>query len=248
MPDTRLHRGKAPEDDHLFGPQMLDLLGRATADLSLLLSRGYAEKSTLKLVGDRYSLTARQRVAVGRCACSDQQLAVRKKHQYPIDSIQNKILLLDGYNILITLESALSGGYIFRGRDGCIRDLAGIHGTYHKVNETIPAIKMIGQVLTELNLQKAVWYLDSPVSNSGRLKTIIRSLFQNCPIENEIQLVPNPDKELAAAEHCIATSDSVILDQCKQWLNLPLLLLNYLQQQGLSFHLIDLSNTENPAA
>ncbi len=247
MPDTRLHRGKAPEDDHLFGPQMLDVLGRAMADLSLLLSRGYAEKSSLKLVGDRYSLTARQRVAVGRCACSDQQLAGRKKTEIQTDSIQNQILLLDGYNILITLESALSGGYIFRGRDGCIRDLAGIHGTYRKVTETMPALEIIGHVLTELNIQKAVWYLDSPVSNSGRLKTIIRSRFQNCPFENEVQLVPNPDKELAAAEHCIATSDSAILDQCKRWLNLSLHLLNYLQKQGLSFHLIDLSITGNPA-
>lgn len=241
MPDTRLHRGKAPDDDHLFGPEMIDLLCRATTDLSLLLSRGYALKSSLMLVGDRYSLTARQRVAVGRCACSDQQLAGRNKTQYSTISIQNKTLLLDGYNILITLESALSGGYIFRGRDGCIRDLAGIHGTYRKVTETIPALELIGQTLKTLNIQKAVWYLDSPVSNSGRLKTILGSLFRNYPFENEIQLIPNPDKELAAAEHCIATSDSAILDQCQQWFNLSACLIEHLVQQGIPAALIDLS-------
>lgn len=243
MPDTRLHRGKAPGDDHLFGPPMLDLLGRATADLSLLLSRGYAEKSALMLVGDRYSLTARQRVAVARCACSDGQLAGRKKTQYPIDSIRNNILLLDGYNILITLESALSGGYLFRGRDGCIRDLAGIHGTYRKVTETIPALEMIGQVLAELKIQKTIWYLDSPVSNSGRLKTIICTLFKNSPFENEVELVLNPDKVLSVSEHCIATSDSVILDHCGQWLNLSVCLLDFLQQQKVSYELIDLSHS-----
>lgn len=242
MPDTRLHRGKAPEDDHLFSPRMLDSLGQATADLSWLLTRGYAANSSLKLVGDRYSLTARQRVAVARCACSDQQLAGRKKTQYPIESIQNQILLLDGYNILITLESALSGGYLFRGRDGCIRDLAGIHGTYRKVRETIPALEIIGQALTALEIQKVIWYLDSPVSNSGRLKTIIRTLFENAPFENEVELVPNPDKELAATAHYIATSDSAILDLCRRWLNLSLYLLKYLQQQGMHFELIDLSN------
>ncbi|MEN6307346.1 MAG: DUF434 domain-containing protein [Anaerohalosphaeraceae bacterium] len=243
MPDTRLHRGKAPGDDHLFAPEMLDLLGRATADLSLLLSRGYAENSTLKLVGDRYGLTARQRVAVARCACSDQQLAGRKKTEYPIESIQNQILLLDGYNILITLESALSGGYIFRGRDGCIRDLAGIHGTYRKVTETIPALEIIRHVLDGLRIQKAVWYLDSPVSNSGRLKTMIRTLFQSSPFENEVELVLNPDKVLAAADQCIATSDSAILDHCRRWLNLASYLLEYLRQRDISFEWIDLSQT-----
>src|SRR5256885_8530001 len=39
---------------------------------SWLLSRGYQPKSALKLVGDRHSLRERQRLAVGRAACSDE--------------------------------------------------------------------------------------------------------------------------------------------------------------------------------
>ena len=34
----------------------------------------------------------------------------------------------------------MSGAFIFRGRDGCLRDLAGIHGTYRKVEENRPGI------------------------------------------------------------------------------------------------------------
>jgi len=102
---------------------------------------------------------------------------------------------------------------------------------------------MIGRALTELNIQKAVWYLDSPVSNSGRLKTMICSLFRNCPFENEVQLVRNPDNELAAADHCIATSDSAILDQCKQWFNLSACLVEHLIQQGMKCAWIDLSKS-----
>jgi hypothetical protein len=33
-------------------------------------------------------------------------------------------------------------------------------------------------------------------------------------------VVPNPDKILATAEHIVATADSRILDQCRQWVNL----------------------------
>ena len=48
------------------------------ADFSWLLTRGYAEKGALKLVGDRFSLTERQRLAVMRSACSDQHLSPAK--------------------------------------------------------------------------------------------------------------------------------------------------------------------------
>jgi hypothetical protein len=56
---------------------MLPRLRQAVADFSMLLTKGYADKSSLKLVGDRFSLTQRQRVAVMRGSCSDQQLEGR---------------------------------------------------------------------------------------------------------------------------------------------------------------------------
>ena len=77
MPDKRTHRGKHPADDRLFAEDRLDSLRTATAEYSWLLTRGYAHESALKLVGDRHDLTARQRVAVMRSACSDQALEDR---------------------------------------------------------------------------------------------------------------------------------------------------------------------------
>jgi len=84
------------------------------------------------------------------------------------------MIAIDGYNLLITIEAAMSGGLIFKGRDGCSRDLASIHGTYHKVSETIPAIELIRSFLQQTGITESLWLLDSPVSNSGRLKTILR--------------------------------------------------------------------------
>ena len=60
------------------------------------------------------------------------------------------ILVILAQNQLITIEAALSGGLIFRGRDGCFRDLASIHGTYRKVEETLPALNLIGSFLAEM--------------------------------------------------------------------------------------------------
>ena len=69
----------------MFAPSVWPVLRAAVADLSWLLSRGYAEPSALKLVGDRFQLTERQRIAVMRSACSDQALQHRRQTQVPAE-------------------------------------------------------------------------------------------------------------------------------------------------------------------
>ena len=220
MPDKRTHRGPHPADEKLFAPKAIDNLRFAVADFSLLLTKGYAAKSALKLVGDKFSLTERQRLAVMRSACSDRQLASRSEHRIEAKNLAGQSVAVDGYNVLITVEAAMSGGVIFAGRDGCFRALASIHGTYRKVTETIPAVRMIAEFLQEIAASKVLWLLDSPVSNSGRLKTLIGELADQNNWDWEIQLLLSPDAELKKTDLIVATSDSVILDGCRRWVNL----------------------------
>ncbi len=220
MPDKRIHRGPHPADAKLFAAKAIGQLQLAVGDFSLLLTKGYAEKSALKLVGDKFSLTQRQRLAVMRSACSDEQLTRRKEHQIEIADIPGKAIAIDGYNVLITIEAAMSGALIFQGRDGCFKDLASIHGTYRKVSETIPAIQLIGQFLKEISIPKTLWLLDSPVSNSGRLKTLIGQLAEQNNWNWEVELLTSPDAELKKTDLVVASNDGVILDACKTWLNL----------------------------
>jgi hypothetical protein len=220
VPDERRHRGPHPEDRQLFAAENWPRLREATSDLSWLLTRGYASPSAVKIVGDRYSLDARQRIAVARCACSDECLVRRQQHQVRRDGVANEELWIDGYNALTTIESALSGGVILRARDGCYRDMASMHGTYRAVEETIPAIELLGELLAELNVAKCHWLLDQPVSNSGRLKTTLREVAAKRSWNWETELVPDPDRVLGVSDNIVATSDSVILDQADSWFNL----------------------------
>ena len=71
VPDSRGHRGADPRDAEAFGLASRPALRAAVSDLSWLLGHGYAPASSLKLVGDRWNLTERQRMAVRRSACSD---------------------------------------------------------------------------------------------------------------------------------------------------------------------------------
>ncbi len=218
MPDKRKHRGAHPQDGSLFCRENIPALRQAAADYSLLLTKGYPQNAALKLVGDKFELTERQRLAVMRSSCSDARLAGRLIRQLQSAQLAGRDILIDGYNVLITIESAISSGFLFIGRDGCLRDLAGLHGTYRKVNETIPAIELINKALAELNVKNAGWLLDKPVSNSGRLKGIIESIKTNFPID--VKLLNNPDAELIQSEQIVATSDGDVLDKAKLWVNL----------------------------
>lgn len=199
---------------------MLPRLREAVVDFSLLLTKGYAERSALKVVGDRFSLTQRQRLAVMRSSCSDQQRQSRLARRVPLEGLAGQPIAIDGYNLLITMEAALSGALIFRGRDGCFRDLASIHGTYRKVEETVPAVELIGEFLSEIRIASALWLLDSPVSNSGRLKTLIGQLARDCHWPWEIRLTISPDAELSKMDTTVVSTDSVVLDGCARWTNL----------------------------
>ena len=217
MPERRRHRGPHPDDAALFGADQLDPLRAATRDLSWLFSRGYAEPSALKLVGDRYALTERQRIAVKRCACSDAALARRQRTELSTEALRGGHVLIDAFNVLTTVEAALAGGALLRGRDGALRDMASMHGSYRKVQETQPALAHIGDVMQTLRIASAHWLIDSPVSNSGRLKTAIRETAEARGWAWDGELVPDPDALLGASAQPVATADSVVLDRCARW-------------------------------
>jgi hypothetical protein len=220
MPDKRKHRGPHPEDQEFFSQEQVPRLQEATRDLSWLLTRGYAPVSALKIVGDRYSLTGSQRVAVARCACSDEAAIRRKAHQVDASAVTNQPLWIDGYNVLTSIESALAGGVILHSRDGVYRDMASMHGTYRSVEETIPAILLVGEVLGSMNLGTCHWLLDKPVSNSGRLKAKIEELAAEYDWTCDVELSASLDGFLISCQEVVASADSQILDGAERWCNL----------------------------
>lgn len=220
MPDTRKHRGPHPEDERLFASETLSSLRAATNDLCWLLDRGYAATSALKLVGDRYELRQRQRIAVGRCACSREAAESRERRRIDPQSLSGEELWLDGYNILTTLEAALAGGVVLVARDGCYRDMASMHGSYRKVAETCPALWLIGEFTAEWQIRSLRWFLDSPVSNSGRLKKMMLDAAAEAGWNWNVELARNPDLILAETAQIVVSADSAVLDRCGPWLNL----------------------------
>jgi hypothetical protein len=220
LPDHRRHRGPHPEDAELFSNASLPSLRHAVAEISWLLSHNYAPPSALKLVGDRHALAARQRTAIMRAACPDGALRSRCSRRVHPDDVRARPLLIDGFNLLTTLEAALAGGILLLCRDGSLRDLASVHGTWRQVEETTPALQLAAQALADLSPSHILWYLDTPVSNSARLRNLLLATAAPTPHAWRVELVPDPDPLLSAATDLVVSADSVILDRCGPWLNL----------------------------
>lgn len=103
--------------------------------------------------------------------------------------------------------------------DGTIRDLAGLRGTYLLIDKTDTAVLLIGNILEKYKISKVVFYLDAPVSNSGKLKQRIIELLNQFDFEVQVEVINNVDTVLQRLDNVI-TSDAVILDQCTSWINL----------------------------
>lgn len=214
------HRGKHPNDNKDFAMHWFSVFLEAAKDFSFLLGRDYGEKSALELVGNRYQLNKRQQRALSLVVCASDKIEIRKSKAILAQNLEGKNVFIDGYNLLINLEVALSGGFVLVGQDDCYRDMASVHGTYKKVEETLPAIELIDRVLKELKVQHAQWYFDAPVSNSGQLKSLLYEWSTSHLSNWDIELVYNPDTTLVEKNGIIISCDGWILDRVERFFDL----------------------------
>lgn len=215
---TVVKRGYSPNDQKEFGNQSIEKLYKAGKDLQYLLNQKYNIKGASTFVGNHYLLSERQRLALVRAISADESIRIRRDKEIrniPNDSTVN----IDGFNTIITLEVALSESLLVKCTDGTIRDLAALRGTYRLIDKTETAIILIGKSLEKNNVGKAVFYLDAPVSNSGRLKQRIMELLSQFSFEVQVEVIHNVDAVLEKLDNVI-TSDAIILDRCVSWINL----------------------------
>ncbi len=223
------NRGKTSSDHQDFAPKWHPVFTQAVNDFCYLLSRDYATPSVLSIVGNRYRLNKRQRNAISRIVASEQAVLQRQAKVCEASTLKDQVVAIDGFNLLIWLESALSGAYIFKGRDGVYRDISSVHGSYKSVRQTENAIYLVGRSLQALGVQSVQWYFDQPVSNSGKLKTRLLEISREAGFNWEATLAFNPDQVLAQSAAIVISSDGWILDHCQRWFNLNA----YLLEEGL---------------
>jgi hypothetical protein len=212
----RKHRGPAPEDVLFRDSGRIARLREAVADLSWLLHRGYSAKAASELVGNRYQLTARERLALSHASWDRRN----RSGELPPGELRGASLCIDGFNLLITLETALGGGVLIRGVDGRIRDLANVHGHYALRAETEAAIALASETMAGLGVERVLWYFDRPVSNSGRLAALVRRIGEAKGLTERAEAVDQVDRRLKECDGIVVTADAAILDSGVRWFDL----------------------------
>ena len=226
-------RGYTPEDERNFSPDAVERMRIASRHIQYLINEGYDLKQVTVFVGNHFLLSERQRLAIMRSVAKDQDLAERKSKQLSLSELKGKEVWIDGFNTVITLEVLLSDSLLFTCMDGTIRDLAALRGTYRLIPETTEAVRLMFDILQEASVGKVNILLDEPVSNSGRLKSLIaetaeskysssliaETAEQNKSFDLDIRILRDVDRTLYGKEGVI-TSDSIILDHCTSWFNL----------------------------
>ncbi len=221
---SECRRGYVPTDEKEFNTESILLLRRAQKDILYLLEQGYKIKPASTFVGNHYMLSERQRIAIVRATADKEMLAFREKKRLNRTDPQKQVFI-DGFNVIITLEVALSNSTLIRCMDKTVRDLAGLRGTYRMIDKTGEAIRLIGEELRHLGCEEAIIYLDAPVSNSGRLKQKLLEELEQYPFQTKIELTDHPDAILQKLGNVI-TQDAIILNQCESWINLTAEIIN----------------------
>lgn len=212
-------RGFDENDKRWFSSSELVRLIKAKEEIEWLINRDYKIDTVVTFVGDRYQFSIRQRDALKRAVCTEEKNIIRQSKKLSLDKIKEGLINIDGFNLIIAIEVALSGGTLVIGSDGNMRDLAGLRGTYKIIDKTEEALKLIGEFLNKYNAKKIRFYLDSPVSNSGNLKYKILEYAKIWGIETEVELVKNADVVLEKLDR-VVSSDAVIVDKCISYFNI----------------------------
>lgn len=223
--DKKTKRGFDESDKKWFSKNELLRLKKAHEEIKWLLDRDYKIDSVVTFIGDRYQFSLRQRNALKRSTSSSDDSRKRKLKELTIEEIKDNRLNIDGFNLIINLEVALSGGTLIMGNDNNLRDLAGLRGTYKLIDKTELALDYIYKFLRANEINHIKFYLDAPVSNSGRLKIKILEYAKKYSIDTIVALVNNADIALENLEY-VVSSDAVVIDKSKNYFNMSTYIIN----------------------
>ena len=195
-------------------------LQKAAQDFRYLLNRRYPRKPALELVGNRYQLTSDERHLLHRGIFSKADAAFRQKRKIPIKEIKNEDLAIDGYNVIITIESGLSGRPLILGDDRFIRDISGLSGNFKTTQRTKEALQLIFEMVKKVKPHQTLLLFDAPISKSGELAQEVREQMRMKKIPGDARAISVPEKILVGFPGVIATSDTAIIDSSKKVVDL----------------------------
>ncbi|HOI39435.1 MAG TPA: DUF434 domain-containing protein [Methanobacterium sp.] len=203
------------------------VLQEAKIDFQYLLDRGFPRTGALNFVANHYVLDEVQRNYLNRSVFSKKKIKTRKKKLILLSDVKEKNVIIDGYNVLITVESICNSGeeFLVNCDDGVTRDVKAVFGKYKKDKTTLEALNSIISLLKIFKPKRVLFFYDSPVSMSGELAKTTLELLKSLKVPGDAQTASDVDAELVRLskelDGVVATSDGIVMDKVETVLDIP---------------------------
>jgi hypothetical protein len=187
----------------------------AIEDYRYLLNRGYKRESALRFVGDKYQLGRLERLLLYRCVHSAEEARARRRKRVPLRGARGQRVAVDGYNTLITVESALEAKPLIACDDGFIRDLSAVHNRYRPRGVTEEALCNIIVALRGVGVGEAGFFFDGQISRSGEVAALAERLLAEAEVKGVASAVRQADKSTVEYADIVVSSDAVVIDRAR---------------------------------
>ncbi len=193
-------------------------LENAATDIRYLLDRGYPQEGAVRFVCAHYRLDVKTRYLLSRTVLSCEVAEKRRVKFLPCDKIEGSSIVIDGYNIIIGMESILEKkAYLCD--DGVIRDIKGAFRNFKVSSNTEEAVGLILEFLKEMKPETVVFLLDSQISKSGMLARRLREKLAEAGLRGDARTSKHVDHDLKRCGEIVASSDGVIIDEAERVVN-----------------------------
>ena len=197
------------------------MLRAAARDARYLVDRGYPKESAIRFVSDHHRLPEEQRFVLTRVVVASDTAKARRDKIQPLKALHGRALFIDGYNVLISVESLLGGKPVYLCDDGFLRDVQGIFRNYRHSDLTAPALDAIFDLLACACPAVTEVLLDQQISMSGRLAVMTRMAMAEHDVLGMVRTAQDVDRQLKEMKGVIATGDGTIIDAAVRVVDLP---------------------------
>jgi hypothetical protein len=195
-------------------------LRRVIGDLLYLLDHGYPRESAVNFVSNHYRLPREQRHLLARCVFSKREAGEHRRKLVRMRGVRGRRLGVDGYNVLITIESLLTGKTVVLCNDGVLRDLRAIFGKYRVGPATLRAVSALVQLLERAGPREVIVFFDKQVSHSGELAADVRARLKSAGLRGNSLAVAGVDLRLRGFE-VVASSDRAVIKRARAVWDIP---------------------------
>ena len=202
--------------------------GKAVTDIRYLLDRGYPGKGAITFVCNHYRLDIKWRYVFTRVVFGRDTIKSRREKTVKCEDLEGEVVLVDGYNVLIGVESALKGEPVYLCDDGFLRDTRGVFRNYRCSGQTTKAMDEILGALRGVAPFRVEFLFDSQISKSKEMARWVEKKLKDVGLEGGAGTSRHVDHDLKQSNGIIATSDGSIIDEVAKAVNIQACVLEQL--------------------